>query len=154
MLCFTFYTILIHILTSLLPYQGIIVAPTSLVMGTTLDCTFCTKTHCEDITNNEEDPGLNIYFVRRNCALEELSPIILYFPYFLLIIATVLVMMDRLVFSMLIIHLILFNRPFVMILFKSFNMAEIYKLLVVDDPYSQDFDRKKEAIRKHKDSLM
>ena len=75
--------------------QGIIVAPTSLVMGTTLDCTFCTKDHCGQYSNTEEDPGLNIYFVRRNCALEELSPIILYFPYFLLIIATVLVMMDR-----------------------------------------------------------
>ena len=70
-------------------------APTSLVMGTTLDCTFCTKDHCGQYSNTEEDPGLNIYFVRRNCALEELSPIILYFPYFLLIIATVLVMMDR-----------------------------------------------------------
>ena len=75
--------------------QGIIVAPTSLVMGTTLDCTFCTKDHCGQYSNTEQDPGLNIYFVRRNCALEELSPIILYFPYFLLIIATVLVMMDR-----------------------------------------------------------
>ena len=79
------------------PLQGIIVAPTSLVMGTTLDCSFCTKNHCDAHINVEEDPGLNLYYVRRYCALEgPLSPIILYFPYILLIIATVLVMMDRL----------------------------------------------------------
>jgi len=110
---------------------GIIVAPTSLVMSTTLDCSFCTKTHCDPNINTEEDPGLNIYFVRRYCALEgPLSPIILYFPYVLLIIATVLVMMDR---------------PFVMILFKSFNMDELFKLLVVDDPYSKNFDKNREV---------
>ena len=64
-------------------------------MGGALDCTFCLKDHCGEYTNDQDDPGLNMLFVRRNCALEELSPIILYFPYSLLIIATVLVMMDR-----------------------------------------------------------
>ena len=32
-----------------------------------------------------------------------------------------------------------------MILFKSFNMEEMFKLLVVDDPFSKDFDKTKEA---------
>ena len=32
-----------------------------------------------------------------------------------------------------------------MILFKSFNMDEMFKLLVVDDPFSADFDKKREA---------
>merc|ERR1712142_984362 len=99
-------------------------------MGGTLDCTFCIKDHCGEYTNDQDDPKLNMLFVRRNCALEELSPIIRYFPYFLLIIATMLVMMDR---------------PFVKILFKSFNMDEMFKLLVVDDPFSKDFDKTKEV---------
>jgi len=37
------------------------------------------------------------------------------------------------------------DRPFVMILFKSFNMDEMFKLLVVDDPFSADFDKKREV---------
>merc|ERR1711915_349557 len=110
---------------------GIIIAPTSLVLGTTIDCTFCKNDHCGAYINTKDDPSLNLLFIKRYCSLEgPLSPIILYFPYILLIIGTVLVMIDR---------------PFVMILFKSYNMEEMFNLLVVDDPNSATYDAHKEV---------
>ena len=40
-----------------------------------------------------------------------------------------------------------FLRPFVMVLFKSYNIEQLYKLLVVNDPFTENLDRKKEVGR-------
>ena len=53
-----------------------------------------------------------------------------YFPYVMILIAGILVLVDR---------------PFVMILFKSFNIEQIYKLIVSDDPYTERLDKKRET---------
>ena len=35
-----------------------------------------------------------------------------------------------------------------MVLFKSYNIEQLYKLLVVNDPFTENLDRKKE-VRRH-----
>ena len=62
--------------------------------------------------------------------MENLPTSVLYFPYILLITATLLLMVDR---------------PFVLVLFNSLNMEELHRMLVVNDPHSKDFDRRQEA---------
>ena len=63
--------------------------PTSVLITTSLDCTYCQQALCEE--NTVEDPGLQAYFVKKYCTYEaDLSPIILYYPFILLVIATLL----------------------------------------------------------------
>ena len=48
-------------------------APTSLVLSPSLDCSLCQADQCDGETNNPVPPAPhNIYFVRRVCAQEEL----------------------------------------------------------------------------------
>ena len=91
------------------------VLPTSLLISGSLDCTYCKAPQCEG--NSEQDPQLQAYFVKKYCTFEaDLSPFILYYPFILLLIATVLIMVDR---------------PFVLKLFRSVNMEEMYRLVVL-----------------------
>ena len=107
--------------------QGLLVLPTSLLISASLDCTYCTSPHCAG--NSLEDPGLQAYFVKKYCTYQaDLSPLILYYPFILLLIATVLVMVDR---------------PFVLRLFKSVNMDEIYRLVVVETAASHHIQRQR-----------
>jgi len=106
---------------------GLVVLPTSLLISTSLDCTYCNAPHCEG--NTLEDPDLQAYFVKKYCTYQaDLSPLILYYPFILLLIATVLVMVDR---------------PFVLRLFKSVNMEEIYRLVVVETAASPHTQRQR-----------
>ena len=41
------------------------------------------------------------------------------------------------------------DRPFVLVIFSSANMEELHKMLVVEDPFSKEFDRKDEAWELH-----
>ena len=62
--------------------------------------------------------------------MENLPPTVLYFPYIILAIAALLIIVDR---------------PFVLIIFNSLSMEELYRLLVVEDPQEGTFDRKQEV---------
>ena len=61
--------------------------------------------------------------------MENLPVTILYFPYVVLGIATLLFMMDR---------------PFVLVIFNNSSMDELYKMLVVEDDSSKGFDVQRE----------
>ena len=62
--------------------------------------------------------------------MENLPPTVLYFPYIILAIAAILIIVDR---------------PFVLIIFNSLSMEELHRLLVVEDPQEGTFDRKQEV---------
>merc|ERR1711971_997206 len=115
---------------------GILVAPTSLVMTVSpLDCTLCRQENCGlDHLNPADTTDDFGFFTRRYCALENLPVTVLYFPYLILAIATLLFMTDR---------------PFVLVIFSSANMEELHKMLVVEDPFSKEFNRKEEAWELH-----
>jgi len=115
---------------------GILVAPTSLVMtASPLDCTLCRQENCGlDHLNPADTTDDFGFFTRRYCALENLPVTVLYFPYLILAIATLLFMTDR---------------PFVLVIFSSANMEELHKMLVVEDPFSKEFDGKEESWELH-----
>ena len=79
---------------------GIILVPSAMIMGTPLDCNFCQKDHCvshgEEFVNQQEDPKFNAWWVKKFCTMNgSVNPFMLYFPYFLLLTATVLFMTER-----------------------------------------------------------
>ena len=93
--------------------------PTSIPISDPLDCTFCSEKIHDDIcdpNNTRDDPKLNAYFVKKMCHFQ-LPPPVLYMPLMIIIIAALLVFLDK---------------PFVSKLFKSFNIEETYKALVKD----------------------
>ena len=93
--------------------------PTSLPISNPLDCNFCSEEIYDDICdspNTPPDPELHVYFVKKMCHLQ-LPPPVLYMPLMIIIIAALLVFLDK---------------PFVSKLFKSFNIEETYKALVKD----------------------
>ena len=76
-----------------------------------------------------EDPGLQSYFVKKYCTYEaDLSPMILYYPFILLVIATILIMVDQ---------------PFVLKLFKSVSLEEMWRLVVVESGVSPHIQRQR-----------
>jgi len=79
---------------------GIIVVPTAIITGTPLDCNFCQEDHCvwhdEIFYNNKSNPNFNAWWVKKFCTMNGgLDPFMLYFPYFLLIIALSLFFIER-----------------------------------------------------------
>ena len=94
--------------------------PTSIPISDPLDCTFCSKKKYDDDichqNNTLDDPELNAWFVKKMCHFQ-LPPPVLYMPLMIIIIAALLVFLDK---------------PFVSKLFKSFNIEETYKALVKD----------------------
>ena len=117
---------MIHFLT-----QGIILLPTTVPLGQPLECTFCSSSlMCgHDHGPSGEDPGHNALFVRKHCH-QNMHWIILYYPFILLIMSAVLVIIDR---------------PFTFLLFKSENCDTIYKALVEDG----EVEYKDRQIRQH-----
>ena len=82
---------------------GIIVVPTAIITGTPLDCNFCQEEHCQYqgkiYSNNLSDPSFNAWWVKKFCTMNgAVDPFMLYFPYFLLLIALSLFFIER-VFS-------------------------------------------------------
>jgi len=83
---------------------GIIVVPTAIITGTPLDCNFCQEDHCQSkhgkvFYNNLTNPNFNAWWVKKFCTMNgAVDPFMLYFPYFLLIIALSLFFIER-VFS-------------------------------------------------------
>lgn len=82
---------------------GVITVPTAIITGTPLDCSPCHQDHCvaggKVFTNNDTVPGFNLWWVKKFCTMNgSVDPFMLYFPYFLLLIALSLVFIER-VFS-------------------------------------------------------
>ena len=82
---------------------GIIIVPTAMVTGTPLDCTYCLQDHCTFPNQTKIDqrrvgnPGYNTRWVKKFCTMnhEAVDPFLLYFPYFLLIVAMILIAIER-----------------------------------------------------------
>lgn len=79
---------------------GLIVLPTAIINGTPLDCNFCQRDHCAgkldtNRTEPHEDPGFNAWWVKKYCTFTSVDEFILYFPYILLIMALVIVLIER-----------------------------------------------------------
>lgn len=106
---------------------AIIVAPSSMIFASPLACQYCQYCGWQS-----EEKAFNQQFVNKYCVHNGLHPFVVWFPHVLLLVGALLVLIDR---------------PFVAILFKSFNVDEMYRLLVLDEPHRtlQDLDRKKNA---------
>ena len=88
---------------------GIIVSPTAIISGTPLFCTMCsTETGCKgkfnasdtdvlDYVSDKDKPSIdfNAWWVKEYCTKHAMDKFILYFPYILLIMATIIVMVER-----------------------------------------------------------
>jgi len=82
---------------------GIIIVPTAIITGTPLDCNYCQEDFCQNVhepfnqTNvGKEDPKFNAWWIKKFCTLNGAVPaFMLYFPYFLLMVALVLVFIER-----------------------------------------------------------
>ena len=78
---------------------GLLVVPTAMVMETPLECTFCKDDLCVDLNisgKGVEDPEYFEDWVKEFCTFNgSVDPFILYFPYILLLIALVMVLMEK-----------------------------------------------------------
>ena len=78
---------------------GLLVVPTSMVMETPLECTYCKGDLCSDLNvsnNGESDPEHFEDWVKEFCTFNgSIDPFILYFPHILLVIALVMVLMEK-----------------------------------------------------------
>ena len=79
-----------------------VLVPTAIITGTPLDCTYCVKDYCGgnttmDFTNEgKESPGFNNWWVKKFCTYNgSVDPFLLFFPYFLLLIALILFALER-----------------------------------------------------------
>ena len=82
---------------------GVITVPTAIITNTPLDCSPCHDDHCQVdgmvFKNTGKLPKFNVWWVKKFCTMNgSVHPFMLYFPYFLLIIALSLVFIER-VFS-------------------------------------------------------
>jgi len=82
---------------------GLIVSPTSIIVATPLECTWCSGQNCKDSsgvqfgTNTDPDPKYNVWWVKKYCSFsnEKLDHFTMYFPFILIISALVLVLIER-----------------------------------------------------------
>ena len=81
---------------------GIVLIPSAIVTGTPLDCNFCPN---KDSTNNpdgcintKEDPKFNAWWTKKYCTFDgtTVHDFLLYFPYFILVIALILFTLEKL----------------------------------------------------------
>jgi len=82
---------------------GLIVSPTSIIVMSPLDCTWCSGMNCKDSSgyqfgnNSHPDPKYNTWWVKKYCSYsnENLDHFTLYFPFILIISALLLVLIER-----------------------------------------------------------
>ena len=79
----------------LLDFSGLIVLPTAIINGTPLDCTLCQPGICHPNITRETDPGYNVWWVKKHCTFTAINEFVLYFPYSLLIMAFIIVLIER-----------------------------------------------------------
>jgi len=77
---------------------GLVVAPTSMVTGSPLECTFCEGDLCKEMNNTGAlpDPGYYSVWIKKICTFNgSVDSFTLYFPYILLLIALALVFIEK-----------------------------------------------------------
>ena len=77
---------------------GVVLVPTAIITGTPLDCNYCQNDFCgANITNQgKENPNFNAWWVKKFCTYNgAVDNFLLYYPYFLLLIALLLFAMER-----------------------------------------------------------
>jgi len=83
-----------------------VVAPTAIINGTPLDCTICKKNTCTFMRDDEgfkngsldqipPDPAPNAWWVKKYCTATAVDHFIMYFPFILLLMALVMVLIER-----------------------------------------------------------
>ena len=95
-----------------------IVLPTAIINGTPLDCTLCQKDICPEELISETDPKLNAWWVKKYCTYTAVDNFILYFPFVLLVIALLLILIER---------------GFISIFKAGMELNNFYKLLQSED---------------------
>ena len=87
-------------------FPGIVVAPTAIINGTPLDCAPCQNSTCtfmrddEDFIKGSLDQTLPndpqpLWWVKKYCTATSVDSFILYFPFILLLMALVMVLIER-----------------------------------------------------------
>ena len=72
--------------------------PTAIINSTPLDCTLCRPGICPNNGSFDfsiTDPGFNAWWVKKYCTFTAVDGFVLYFPYFLLIMALVMLLIER-----------------------------------------------------------
>ena len=96
-------------------WSGIVVAPTAIINGTPLDCTVCKKDTCGFMKDDADfgrmvngtwvngsleqnvpsDPAPNAWWIKKYCTATSVDSFIMYFPFILLLMALVMVLIER-----------------------------------------------------------
>jgi len=77
---------------------GVVMVPTAIISGTPLDCNYCVDDFCSaEMTNiNKTNPGFNAWWVKKFCTYNgSVDNFLLYYPYFLLLMALLLFALER-----------------------------------------------------------
>ena len=98
---------------------GLLVVPTAMVIETPLECTFCKGDLCENLKisgKEAEDPEYFEDWVKEFCTFNgSVDPFILYFPYIFLLIALIMVLMEKI---------------FILVFKSHHKLDRFYKLLL------------------------
>ena len=97
---------------------GLVLVPTTIVMGTPLDCNYCSsQTNCSN-GDTRDNPNFNLHWVKKKCTATSVGFFLQYYPYFILMLASVLLFIEK-----------IFHR-----MFKGGNKVErLYKFLVKEN---------------------
>ena len=87
-------------------YPGIVVAPTAIINGTPLDCTICKKNTCTFMKDDEDfeegsldqtppEKEQSAWWIKKYCTATSVDSFIMYFPFILLIMALMMVLIER-----------------------------------------------------------
>ena len=81
---------------------GVVLVPTAIITGTPLDCNYCQQDFCGTFSNDThpsstpKDPKFNAGWVKKYCTFNgSVDGFLLYYPYFLLMIALILFALER-----------------------------------------------------------
>ena len=106
---------------------GLLTVPTSIITsGTPLDCNFCKGDICKGLgaefnitppPGKTEDPGFNAWWIKKYCTQTAVDEFILYFPFILLLMALLLVLIEN---------------SFIKIFRAGLKLDMVYGLLVKD----------------------
>ena len=118
---------------------GVVLVPTAIITGTPLDCTYCVQDFCganatDTFTNvGKEPPGFNNWWVKKFCTFNgAVDNFLLYYPYFLLMIALILFALEK-----------FFHK-----VFQAGNKLEKFYSLLVKDKYLGSSDPEELVVQK------
>ena len=120
-------------------FTGLIVLPTAIINGTPLDCTLCQESICpKNFTSDLPDPKFNAWWVKKFCTLNgTVDSFILYFPFVLLIIALLLILIER---------------GFITIFRAGLELNNFYKLLQSEDLLDENPNKENEEDQNEDDN--